>query len=664
MRQIHGNMLKYSQMVLYSSWLAVVIAPVSVQAEFAGGTGTLEDPYQLSNSRQLLSIGVDQSSLQKHYILVNDIDLDPNLPRGKVYHQAPIAVAGETVRDPAVSSRQAPFAGTLDGNGHAIRNLLIETSSGRGVGLFAVLGDRAKISNLRLESFRITADGCDSVGLLAGINAGWVIGCHAQGHIVSTGECESVGGLVGRNTGHLAVIRGCTASCTIDGRSLTVGRSGSFGGLAGHNDGVVSNCVAYGDVSGSRLVGGLIGDNVNYVMDSFSTGRVRGGVAVGGLVGSAAGSILCCYSTGRVELDPQYINRPALAESEAAGGLVGVNQGLVLASFWDVTTSGTDVSSAGTGLTSEEMRSVSVYLQAGWDFTDESHNGTSDYWLLREGYRYPQLVLLSHPLDKRALSGRGTKQDPYLVGSARELGLINHYDLMGTFRLTGNIDLSGCQWLSSPIDVFDGTVEGDGHIVANHHAECELNRGLFGLLGRNAKITMTGIDKSEIKGGGGLANINFGEIRQCFAKGTIAGHGMAGGLVALNYGEISDCYSLGTVSGHVIAGGAIGSVSSTFGAGRCSNLYSTALVTAEGQEMRGGHVFKLIGGLVGGVKPLEDLVQNSYYLYRLDINDAWAGEALTDEEMKQPMSFAGWDFEHTWMIESGTGYPKLRWERD
>ncbi len=651
--------------VIVLCWLlAIVILPRPVSAEFAGGAGTIEDPYQIRDWRQLLLVGADQLSLGKHYVLVDDIDLDPNVPGREVYSRAPIGSITRPTGLPNSGYEDTAFTGTLDGNGHAIRNLRVESRCGYGVGLFGMLTNSARISNLRIEGFRIVVEDSSYVGLLAGINSGWVNGCRAEGQIVCTGTSCQVGGLVGDNSGHLAVVRACMVSCGVDGRSLIVGKSGYFGGVAGTNGGIISTCVSRGQIAGARLIGGLIGNNGGLVMDSFATGGVRGGAAVGGLAGWTNGSIRCCYSTGRVELDPSYVGAPTSMEYSALGGLVGVSQGPVLASFWDMTTSGTEASSGGTGLTSEQMIDMSVYVAAGWDFIAESQNGTSDSWFQQEGHEYPQLVLLSGSSRGKTLSGRGTKEDPYRIASAQDLGLINHCDLTATFQLTGDIDLSDCQWLSSPIVVFDGTLEGSGHVVADYHMKGGLIGGLFTLLGRNARVIRIGVDGFHIEGsGGGLADTNFGGIQQCFAKGIIAGNGTSGGLVGLNYGEIRDCYSQGDVSGDMTVGGAVGITSNGYGGGRCLNLYSTASVTGEGKDVGGGRVYKRIGGLIGDCGVDKGLVEGSFYLFQPDVGEVGGGEPLTDDEMKQPASFIGWDFENTWCIEAGKGYPILRWQR-
>ena len=78
----------------------------------------------------------------------------------------------------------------------------------------------------------------------------------------------------------------------------------------------------------------------------------------------------------------------------STGGLVGwYRKGEVSASLWDTETSG-QMSSAGdgsTGLTTAEIQTASTFLDAGWDFVDETDNGTEDIWWILEGQDYPRL---------------------------------------------------------------------------------------------------------------------------------------------------------------------------------------------------------------------------------------------------------------------------------
>jgi hypothetical protein len=128
------------------------------------------------------------------------------------------------------------------------------------------------------------------------------------------------------------------------------------------------------------------------ITDSYSNGAVKGGIRVGGLVGhNSHGSIVNSYGTGPV------------TGTDDIGGLAGYHyHGSIAASLWDVETTGL-LSMCGnhgdeaTGCddsyakTTAEMQTASTYLDAGWDFIDETANGTEDIWWILEGQDYPRL---------------------------------------------------------------------------------------------------------------------------------------------------------------------------------------------------------------------------------------------------------------------------------
>ena len=124
--------------------------------------------------------------------------------------------------------------------------------------------------------------------------------------------------------------------------------------MGSNNFGEVTNCYSSGSVNGSSMAGGLLGFNIGYVSCCYSAGAVKGINSVGGIVGSA----------GHV----------------------------VTASLWDIQTSGqTKSDGGGTGKTTAEMQTVKTFLDAGWDFMDETANGTQDIWWILEGKDYPRL---------------------------------------------------------------------------------------------------------------------------------------------------------------------------------------------------------------------------------------------------------------------------------
>jgi hypothetical protein len=54
-------------------------------------------------------------------------------------------------------------------------------------------------------------------------------------------------------------------------------------------------------------------------------------------------------------------------------------------------TSGQITSAGGTGMTTSEMQTPNTFIEAGWDFVDETANGTEDIWWILEGQDYPRL---------------------------------------------------------------------------------------------------------------------------------------------------------------------------------------------------------------------------------------------------------------------------------
>ena len=175
--------------------------------------------------------------------------------------------------------------------------------------------------------------------------------------------------------------------------AVTGGRVGSLVGLLG--DGTVTGCyVEGGSVSGSHAVGGLVGWNwAGKITDCYATVSVSGHEEVGGLVGRKGYSywpgvfpaeISNCYSAGSVSADRHV------------GGLIGYSYiGQVSNSFWDVETSGQPDSDGGTGKTTAEMQTAGTFLDAGWDFVNETENGAEDIWCICEEPDYPTFAGLS-----------------------------------------------------------------------------------------------------------------------------------------------------------------------------------------------------------------------------------------------------------------------------
>lgn len=271
--------------------MVATLASSAAAVEFAGGTGEPADPYQIATVEQLVSIGDDPNLLGRHYLLVNDLDLDPNLPGGRVFDGAAIAHDGQPDAAPYPS-----FVGRFYGDGHAIRNLTIRTETLQYLGLFGAVGATGRIYDLRVENASIEGPG--RIGVLAGSSNGSIVNCHVDGSIRTADESNWVGGLVGTNGGGIS---DCHAAVTLTASD----RSFQLGGLVGVHRGRIVNSRATGDVTAGRgsfdaggLVGGCLGGSIE---NSHATGHIAASDAswsLGGLAGSADSSawIVFCHA--------------------------------------------------------------------------------------------------------------------------------------------------------------------------------------------------------------------------------------------------------------------------------------------------------------------------------------------------------------------------------
>ncbi len=353
-----------------------------------------------------------RDNLSGHYVLMNDLD-----STSPGYSELASKTANEGLGwepigrwDPYyyVPPGQ-PFSGTFDGQGHEIREVFIDRPDEDYVGLFGAVGLHGAIQEWEANwnvglvnatvighwyvgglvgrnyhpsivsgSYSIAAiAGGSYVGGLVGSGDGYVTTSHSAG--VVTGN-YSVGGLVGQ-IGHGGV--------TYSHSTSNVTGLGRVGGLVGSTSyGSVSNSYATGDVTGEWAVGGLVGDNWAGVTESYSSGTVSGNHTGGGLIGRNMGHVNNCYSIGSVTIDG------------GAGGLVALNDGVVSNSFWDVETSGIDVSWGGTGKTTAEMMAIATFsdtategLESPWIITAVAPGETDDAcrWNIVDGQTYPFL---------------------------------------------------------------------------------------------------------------------------------------------------------------------------------------------------------------------------------------------------------------------------------
>jgi hypothetical protein len=691
-------------MTLRSMCLVFVLVPVHAAgaAQFAGGTGEPNDPYQIATAEQLIAVGADPNLLDKHFVLVADIDLDPNFPGGCVFTQPVIAPCLGN----SFTCSHGPFVGSLDGNGHTIDHLTIRNEKAYYLGLIGQLGD-GTVRGVILENVSIT--GTQFLGGLTGLSTGLIQDCHVGGKVAGRDASGYIAGLVGANSGRIAR---CHSSATV-----TAGLySHDIGGIAGDNRGPISDCSATGDVSGARFLGGLVGTNYRTsISRCFAVGTVRSpqrSYNQGGLVGAnLSGSISCCWASGEVLAGENGTEIGGLvgtnllgsitncwagasvgigAGSTGSGGFAGANTGVIAncyaagpvhaddvsvetggfvgysghgisGCFWNLETCELATSAGGTGLTTEQMVDIATYAAAGWDTVGERANGTADPWLLPESGGFPMLVFFQDSYERPALNGTGTADDPYVVATADDLGAISHHDLTACYRLAADIDLGGITWASAPISGFEGTFDGASFSLSNLTIHGGGYLGLFDVISHRAVIENLGVDVAVVAGDeaqcvAALAGYSMGRIARCRATGCVAGGDNSaafGAIAGRQEGTTVDAYATVDVitgAGSASVGGLVGS-----DAGGLTNCYATGSVP-RGQESRD------VGGLVG--EKSGGAITSSYSLAPADGGGPanGLGQSKRAAQMKRQATFVAWDFSGTWTICEGKDYPRLRWE--
>jgi hypothetical protein len=250
-------------------------APIGAYAAtspFAGGNGTSTSPYEIDTPTQLEAMATCVNTggaayAHADYALCNNIDLG-NVPFTPI------------------GTNSISFEGTFDGNGHAICNLTVSTSSRDYVGLFGSAYD-ATIENLTLKGATVTQGGCDGTGALLGYASGDshvnnVTACNVS----VTGTHDCTGGLMGYVAGSISDLHATNVSVGVPSGDYKVG------GIAANADATVtdvtlSHITATG---GSSCVGGLAGELLYHRVTDVTAQDVAvsaTGRYVGGLVGDA-----------------------------------------------------------------------------------------------------------------------------------------------------------------------------------------------------------------------------------------------------------------------------------------------------------------------------------------------------------------------------------------
>ena len=485
------------------------------------------------------------------------------------------------------------FGGVFDGTGKTISNLKINDSNLAGAGLFGVAKSTGNggIRNITLTNVNITAKSW--IGSLVGCS--WnskLTNCHVTGTIALDGH-YMMGGLAGQSYSDFE-------NCSVDGTSKTTSHviatylgndleADKVGGITGHwkdafAPGRMINCsVSNLSVAGSRDVGGIIGLNRYYdILEDCSASDIivtantpldyaeskSSKIHIGGAIGSfQTGTGM----TGSVEVTVQNIDLRVTTpgvESIAkmgyvSGGAYGVHP---LSAPSNVTNAGIVVT--GTNSSQGIQSCNNVFVQA------------------------PGVPVATVTISGVA-TNYGDLHDALEAGKAKG----------AVVTLLKDVDLAGVNWVPvGDATAFNGTFDGQNHIIRNLTGSGTTNVGLFGhAVGatiRNVTISNVTFTASSSHVGALIGHGDCFTASNCVVIGTIniSGYSNAGGLVGTASNAqwaFRDCLVDGTsansstVSSSNMVGGLVGNTDYEGVVSDC---------TVKNVTVRGP---KKVGGLIG-----------------------------------------------------------------
>lgn len=260
-----------------------------VNGDFAGGYGTVANPYLISNKEQFLNIK-EYDNTNTYFKLCNSIDL-------------------------GVWNSPFAFSGKFDGCGHQVNFYqTIKTKGNYMGGLFTVLND-ASVSNILLNvniSRELDRSDIGKVGGLAGKTSGVtnISRVYVSG-VINIGNYSGydfVGGIVGQYLG--GTIEECASSAKVTNYARNA-RTGGIVGYASPSEYAIKimNCYNVGDLKSSS----------NWT-------AAFGGRSSGGIVGQVRGhnsfnlDIINCYNDSSVKLEWTGV---ATGGWQGCGGIYG-----------------------------------------------------------------------------------------------------------------------------------------------------------------------------------------------------------------------------------------------------------------------------------------------------------------------------------------------------
>ena len=567
-----------------------------------------------------------------------------------------ITLSGEWI---PIGTKEAPYMGTFDGKGHAIKGLTITTKADN-LGFFSFIGSTATVKNVSFTGAKVL--GNKQAAIVAGqAENATISNVYVSGYV--TGR-DHVGTIVGDARGDANVGADGTTISNCVSTAAAFSSDNQAGGIAGWtNLGMFEYNVAYGAVTapngGAAGICSMIDNNghASFIGNVSAMPYAKGGNnRTSGILGWKNGSGCAIVD------DDQNLS------SEATQYFVGGNLTAAADIKFDENNDGIN----GTVTPAADLKTAATYTTAGF---------SADVWNLVDG-QYPSLktqaamenaiytaqaparYVVGTEYDTQAASALGsavtiTSSNPSVVAvegtmlkfeaqgdavvtftaAATDVapaftttlpitvGDINYaistpadlmavkYNMAGDFTLENDIDMTGVDF--TPIGIegntsvakFTGTFDGKGHIIKGLKYD-NADKGEVGLFSQTENATITNL---------GIEGAHF------------VGNANVGGIVGRMYGGITtNCATLNSyIEGRDHVGSIAGEINNTqdgetYNGGTVSNCFADAVIKSR-EYQAGGMIGTITCGTVENnlfTGTVDDQQRTTGMVALVDRNDA------------------------------------------
>ena len=501
----------------------------SIATGFAGGDGSEENPYQISDGTQLayLSEQVKKGNTfaNQNFELTNDIKLN-NTSDVENWESNPPINTWNPIGD--YFNR---FMGTFDGRNFTVSGIYIDSPETDYQGLFGV--SSGEIHNLDINNAYIR--GNNYVGGIAGYSSR-TIGCNAF-------------------------------------KTFVIGEQDYIGGIVGYGN--VRECSNFGNVRGRAYIGGVIGcftyPNLQYCYNSGNVESIGYSTVMGGVAGyhypssySMDNSIESCYNLGTIR------GNTTGEYNTSVGGIVGY-------AYYTPQNSVVGFN--------EFSAIISNCYNIGDIYTTSGHGGG----VIGDAHaNYNKEIIIQNCYNTGMITGGNTTYLGGILGEGQDTYIQECYN-EGRVVSEGDGNVAGIgPFCRKIVNCYNsGDITGNGNLsgIGNASILDSYNSGKVhsntgsasGIGGRAFRCYNLG----DISGIDSVAGIS-GYAVDCYNKGKISGYDNVGGISPSGY--VENCYNLGEVCGRDNVGGIAGRMSEF---DSVINSYNLALITASGKNVGG-----------------------------------------------------------------------------